>query len=165
MKDCIGLFGTCGGSKWRDPFMGNYKIRNIPFFNPQVDNWTPECAVVEAEHLAEDAIVLFHVTSETYATGSLAEVGFSILNAIKLDARRDVIVMIDNDVLPELEEKNPVAAKESKRARALVIAHLSKAKLDNVYMTRTLNDMHYLSIKLYNLYKERIALREYTCLT
>src|SRR5271156_2620325 len=90
----IGLFGTCAGSQWREPFKAAYEIEQITYFDPQVPNWTPECAVVEAEHLADDEIVLFPVTGESYGTGSLAETGFSILQAIRLDDRRDFIIMI-----------------------------------------------------------------------
>lgn len=41
---CVGLFGTCGRSKWRNPFMEKYKELGIKFFNPQVDDWKPELA-------------------------------------------------------------------------------------------------------------------------
>lgn len=95
MKLCIGLFGTCGKSTWRVPFMTRYTELGIPYFNPQVEDWKPEDAVIEAEHLADDDVILFPVTSETYATGSLAETGFSILNAVRLDDRRDFIILIE----------------------------------------------------------------------
>ena len=90
----IGMFGTCGKSRWREPFFERYQKESIEFFNPQVADWKPEDAVKEAEHLANDEVILFPVTSETYATGSLSEVGFSILQAIRLDDRRDFVVMI-----------------------------------------------------------------------
>ena len=63
---CIGLFGTCGGSKWRDEFMAAYEERGINFFNPQVADWTPECAEIEADHLVNDDVILFPVTNETF---------------------------------------------------------------------------------------------------
>ena len=80
---CIGLFGTCGNSRWRDAFIEKYKELGIAFFNPQVEDWTPDCAVEEARHLAEDRIILFPVTSETYGIGSIAETGFCVLQAIR----------------------------------------------------------------------------------
>lgn len=123
-KLCIGLFGTCGNSKWRDPFMEKYKELGIKFFNPQVEDWKPEDAAIEAEHLANDAIILFPVTSETYEIGSLSETGFSILQSIRLDDRRDFVIMIDPKPDQSLEKENAVAFKESCRARALVIQHL-----------------------------------------
>lgn len=150
----IGLFGTCGKSKWRQPFMKRYCELGIDFFNPQVDDWKPEMAVEEAKHLAEDALVLFPVTGETYATGSLAEVGFSILNAIKLDDRRDFIIMIEMQLDESLDNKE--MCKESLRARALVVQHLKKLRLPNVYIVDTLEQMLEISLELY----EAAAIRE-----
>ena len=71
----IGLFGTCGNSKWRDSFIKDYEKEGIDYYNPQVDNWKPEDAKVEAEHLANDKIILFPVTRETSGLGSLVTVG------------------------------------------------------------------------------------------
>ena len=61
----IGMFGTCGGSKWREPFIEKYEELGISYFNPQVDNWTDQNAIVEARHLAEDKVILFPITNET----------------------------------------------------------------------------------------------------
>jgi hypothetical protein len=147
-KPCIGLFGTCGGSKWRDPFMSAYSRVGIEYFNPQVDDWKPELAEIEAEHLADDKVILFPITNETYATGSLSEVGFSILNAIKLDDRRDFVILISPDLDDALKE-NAVAYKESLRSRALVKQHLMKLRLSNLYLVDTLEEMLAVSIALY----------------
>ena len=150
MKTCIGLFGTCGSSIWRKAFMREYDRLDITYFNPQVDDWKPELAKVEAEHLASDAIIVSPVTNETYATGSLAETGFSILNAIRLEARRDFVVMIDSTLKPELME-NLVMAKESIRARALVTEHLKKCPYDNIHFVSTLDDMLKVSLVLWDI--------------
>ena len=154
-KNCIGLFGTCGGSKWRDPFMAKYQELGIEYYNPQVPNWTPDCAVEEAEHLASDQIILFPITDETYATGSLAESGFSILNAIKLDDRRDFVILISPTLQEELMKKNPDTAKESLRARALVNQHLKKLNFSNLYVVETLEEMLAVSIILWDSYQVR----------
>jgi hypothetical protein len=158
MGNCIGLFGTCGNSKWRDPFISQYQELGIDFFNPLVDNWKPEDAVEEAKHLAEDNIILFPITNETYAVGSLSEVGFGVLNAIKLDDRRDFVVMIDQKLTDELM-KDIDRAKESLRARALVLQHLKAQNLPNVYHVDTLEEMKEVSIAIFesNLVKEKIA--------
>lgn len=112
----IGLFGTCGQSRWREPFIAEYKNRNINYYNPQVDNWSPENAIEEAKHLTEDEIILFPITNETYGLGSLSEVGFSILNVINLNKRRSFIVFIDdnvNETLINKEKQNESFKKES----------------------------------------------------
>jgi hypothetical protein len=149
---CVGLFGTCGGSKWREPFMKKYVRLGINFFNPQVDDWKPELAEIEAEHLANDRVILFPITSETYATGSLAESGFSILQAIRLDDRRQFVIMIE-DFLDDALMENEVAAKESLRARALVIQHLKKLRLSNLHVVNSLDDMLKVSIQLFGAEK------------
>lgn len=156
---CVGLFGTCGGSKWRSPFMERYQKEGIPFFNPQVDDWKPEDAIKEAKHLASDAVILFPITSETYGTGSLAETGFSILNAIKLDDRRDFVILIAQKLDDALD--NAVARKESLRARALVKEHLKKLRLANLYVVDTLDEMLEISITLFRAAEMREPLRRF----
>ncbi len=148
----IGLFGTCGGSRWREPFEHSYTQNGITSFNPQVDDWDPSMAELEAEHLAQDEIILFPITNETYATGSLAETGFSILQAIRLDDRRDFVIMIDAELSESLME-NEIAAKESLRARALVKEHLKKLRLSNLFVVDSLNEMLEVSLALYRAAK------------
>jgi len=159
MSTTIGLFGTCGKSTWRNKFMAEYDKQEIVYFNPQKDDWKPEDAQIEAEHLCNDEILLFPVTNETFAFGSLAETGFSILQAIKLNQRREIIVMIDPDVdIEEMAKASMITAmeyqaqrKESIRARALVIAHLKKLDYPNVWIVKNLENMLKLSLHLHAL--------------
>jgi hypothetical protein len=160
MKLCIGLFGTCGSSNWREPFIIGYIANKIEFFNPQVDDWKPELAAIEAEHLAEDGIILFPITSETYGLGSLSEVGFSILNAIQLDKMREFCVLIEQKLDEKLIE-NKVLAKESMRARALVYQHLKKLRLPNLYLVDTMDEMRDISLSLYDVMKIKIPLQRF----
>lgn len=146
-KPTIGLFGTCGNSQWREPFITKYKQLGIQFFNPQVKDWKPELAAVEAQHLANDKIILFPITNETYATVALSEVGFLVLNAIKPDDRKSFVVMIQEDLNPELND--PIAREESLRARVLVLEHLRHLRLSNLYIVDTLEEMLDISLKLY----------------
>jgi len=154
------MFGTCGGSTWREPMIEKFKEQGIDYFNPQVSNWTPDCAIAEADHLAEDAIILFPVTGETTGVGSLSEVGFSILNAIRLDNQRDFVIMIEPDLTDALKETIPPAqAKESIRARALVNKHLEKLRLSNLYIVSSFDEMYEVSVSLYNAAKIRLPLQ------
>ena len=150
---CVGLFGTCGTTTWRREFIDAYDNLAIAYYNPQVDEWKPELAQLEARHLVEDDIVLFPVTAQTYGTGSLAETGFSILQVLHsvqhAQSHRKVIVYIDPGLDAELVAQNPVAAKESTRARALVAAHLGQIQDPNVYVVDSMQAMLALSIKLY----------------
>lgn len=151
-KLCIGLFGTCGDSQWREPFVNTYNDLGIIFYNPQVDDWTPDCAVEEAEHLANDRIILLPITSETYGFGSLSEVGFSLLNAIRLDDRRDFVTLIDLKLDTDLM-KDKAQAKESLNSRALVYQHLKKLRLPNLYLVEDLNQMLSVSVLLWKAAK------------
>jgi len=151
------MFGTCGNTTWRkEMFIPAYEqnglVNGVDFFNPQVDDWKPELAQIEAEHLAEDSILLLPVTKETYGTGSLAETGFSILQALKFDDRRDLVILID-ETLEDSLMADKVQAKESLRARALVKQHLKKLAYTNLYVVDTLEEMRDLSIKIYQSQK------------
>ncbi len=148
----IGLFGTCGSSTWRNRFINTYNELGYQYFNPQKDDWCEEDAQIEAEHLASDQIILFPVTSETYATGSLSEVGFSILSAIKLNDQRSIVVFVDQSLDDNLKSDS-VAYKESTRARALIVQHLKKIALANVYLVDSLEQMLDVSVQLYKLHK------------
>lgn len=147
---CIGLFGTCGSSTWRADFIQVYDAAKIRYFNPQVSDWKPEYADIEAEHLKRDEIILFPVTSETYGTGSLAEVGFSIIQAINANLNRYIVVMIAPD-MDEALKADETAYKESLRARRLVTAHLKANPHPNVFVVDNLDDMLELSLSLLNV--------------
>ena len=144
----IGLFGTCGGSTWRDPFMAAYARNGIGYFNPQVDDWTTEMAEIEAQHLVEDDIILFPVTGETAGLGSLAETGFSMFQAMKTNMNRYFVFMVDDECDP-LKVLDPVLTKESRRARALVRAHLRKNQHPNVFVCGDLDQMLLVSLMLH----------------
>jgi hypothetical protein len=150
MKNVIGLFGVCGNTTWREGFMAEYAELGIEFYNPQVADWKPELAQIEAEHLVTDSVVLFPITSETYALGSLAETGFSALATYRALGARSLIVLVDAGVTDALKAENPTLAKESIRARALVKAHLSKVDHPNVHIVDTMEEMLELSIAIYN---------------
>ena len=159
----VGMFGTCGGSQWRAPFIKAFEAKGIEYFNPQVDDWDESFAPIEAEHLVEDEIILFPVTSETYGTGSLAEVGFSINQAIRSNNERFVVVFVDPTVDAKLKEENAVLAKDSVRSRALVVAHLRKqaSSYPNVYVVESLDKMYEVSFRLYDAMKAMRAAREF----
>ena len=156
----IGLFGTCGDSKWREPFKETYNHQSgIKYFDPVVPNWTPECSKIEAEHLASDDIILFPVTKETYGLGSLGETGFSILYAINMSITRYVVAMIED--LGENLKENMELYKESVKMRALVRAHLAKVQHDNVFIVENLDQMLYVSVVLAKIINQMSVLNEF----
>jgi hypothetical protein len=127
--------------------MSKYDELGYCYFNPQVEDWDPSLAEIEAKHLADDELILFPVTAETFGLGSLGEVGFSVLSAIKLDDRRDLIILIE--AKPDESLKDDPRFIESVKMRALVKQHLKKQRLTNVYLVETLDEMLELSLVLY----------------
>lgn len=145
----VGLFGTCGGSAWRAPFMQLLAAHGVPYFNPQVENWTPELADIEAWHLANDRLILFPVTDETFGFGSLAETGFSLQSALALNDSRFVVLHIAPEVSEALKAAHPEQAEASRRARKLALAHLAHVRHPNVFVASSLQDMLAKTMKLY----------------
>lgn len=64
------LGGTCANSKWRDELI---PILKINYFNPVVEDWTPECMEEEIKQRETCDFVLYTLT-RTYSTYSIAEV-------------------------------------------------------------------------------------------
>jgi len=138
----IGLFGTCGSSKWREPFINEYEKNGIDFFNPQVaeGTWSPGMVADENKHLIEDDIILFPVTSETTGQGSLAEIGFSIASALRANKHRYFIFMIDD--LCNDPSASVAQIVESNRSRKLVKSKLQEiANNNNIFLVDDLENM------------------------
>jgi len=65
------LGGTCNGSTWRDDLI---VVIDVDYFNPVVEDWTPECQ--ELEEIEKDTqcnIHLYVITSDMTGTFSIAE--------------------------------------------------------------------------------------------
>jgi len=65
------LGGTCNNSTWRDALTPMLKI---DFFNPVVDDWTPECMTEEVRQRQTCDYCLYVITSEMVGVYSIAEV-------------------------------------------------------------------------------------------
>lgn len=69
------LGGTCNNSKWRDELIPLLEEHNIPYFNPVVEDWTPECQEIEEDEKNNKCGVhLYVITEEMLGTYSIAEV-------------------------------------------------------------------------------------------
>lgn len=73
-KLTVFLGGTCAGSTWRDELVEKLDTTKVDAFNPVVDDWTPECQVIEDEHKQNDDVVLFVLTPESKSIYSWVEV-------------------------------------------------------------------------------------------
>lgn len=151
----IGLFGTCGSSTWRTAFVSAFDQQSIPFFNPQLPEgvWTPDRAdeFVQAENknLKSNDIVLFPVTDETTGQGSLAEIGFSVMDTIRNLNGRKLIVLVDLDC--KCPKSTPAQIEESKRSRVLVRSKVADEAFvnPNVFLVDSIEEMYELTFKLY----------------
>lgn len=64
------LGGTCNNSTWRDELIPKL---TIDYFNPVVDDWTPECVEKEWEEKSNSDILLYVITPQLTGTFSIAE--------------------------------------------------------------------------------------------
>ena len=65
------LGGTCNESTWRDELI---KLLKIEYFNPVVDDWTPECMAEEIRQREICDFVLYIITPKMTGVYSIAEV-------------------------------------------------------------------------------------------
>jgi hypothetical protein len=124
LRDEVGLFGTCGtpASTWReDIFIPALQRRGLKFYNPQLgpNEWKPEMASIEADHLANDEVIVFPISKETHGYGSLGEAGWAILGALMRGQKLGIYI--------EEDESMP---KPAKRARALFKALATQLQKD-----------------------------------
>jgi len=71
MKNKVFLGGTRNGSMWRDELI---PLLKIDYFNPVVDDWTPECQDIEIEEKEKFCnIHLYVITKEMVGVFSIAE--------------------------------------------------------------------------------------------
>lgn len=155
----VGLFGTCGDSTFRQElFIPRYEELGIDYFNPQVDDWKPEFAEVEADHLAYDTVQCWPVLGSTYGSGSLAEQGYAIASSLRAASPlpKFVIPMIEMELSDELTDD--VARKESLRARKLAATHMANNASPNIFMAESLEDMLEISTVLHGVAKNLVEL-------
>ena len=68
------LGGTCNESKWRNMMMVFLHEKGLEYFNPVVDDWTPDCMVEELRQREQCDYVLYVITPEMTGVYSIAEV-------------------------------------------------------------------------------------------
>jgi hypothetical protein len=153
-QPCVGLFGTCGDSTFRQElFIPEYERLGIDYFNPQVEDWRPELADIESDHLAYDVVQCWPVLSSTYGAGSLAEQGYSIASSLRAPSPlpKFIIPLIELSLDDSLDDE--VARQESLRARKLAITHLMNSESPYIYPVESLEEMLAVSISLYSAAK------------
>ena len=127
--------------------MAKYAELGIEFFNPMVDNWHPGLVAEEASHLANDEIILFPILGWSYGVGSLSEMGFGPLKAMRQNKNRSFVFLIETEMHERLDD--PDRVKDSVRARKLLLGHLAELDAHNIYVVNSLDEMLETSIKLH----------------
>jgi len=77
MENKVFLGGTCGDSTWRGELTPLLSTQNttVNYFNPVVEDWTPECQAQEEEEKNQQCnIHLYVITSQMSGVYSIAEV-------------------------------------------------------------------------------------------
>ena len=71
----IFLGGTCAGNDWRPEFIHHIQGSDVEYFNPVVEDWTPECQAIEEEEKNRKCnIHLYVLTPEMQGVYSIAEI-------------------------------------------------------------------------------------------
>lgn len=70
MKNKVFLGGTCADTPWRNELIPNLKV---DYFNPVVEDWTPDCQEEERKQKSESNIHLYVITKEMTGVFSIAE--------------------------------------------------------------------------------------------
>jgi len=82
MKNKIFLGGTCAETTWRNELIN--KLNGIEYFNPVVEDWTPECQAIEIHEKEFECNIHFYcITKEMQGVFSIAEVVDSVHNKSK----------------------------------------------------------------------------------
>ncbi|GAB5358334.1 hypothetical protein AAMO2058_000448500 [Amorphochlora amoebiformis] len=69
------LGGSCNPTTWRaDIVIPKLERHGIPYYNPQVDEWTPELVPIEAKAKDEAGLLFFVIDGATNAVASMMEV-------------------------------------------------------------------------------------------
>ena len=70
----IFLGGTCNESTWRERLILKLDLKKIDYFNPVVDDWTPECQAEEIKQRETCDYCLYVITPKMTGVYSIAEV-------------------------------------------------------------------------------------------
>ncbi len=68
------LGGSCHPTTWRrDIAIPVCEARSVTYYNPQIDDWTPDLVSVEAKAKEESSVLFFVIDNRTRAIGSMLE--------------------------------------------------------------------------------------------
>jgi hypothetical protein len=113
LLNLVGWYGsTHAAAMWRKAaeFLAVFRRAGVAGFDPQIEGWDPAYAAVEAEVLADAAVIVIRLENHELVNGSLgsiAEVGLALTSAALRG--QVVIVSIEDNLLASLNEPGAVA--------------------------------------------------------
>ena len=113
LLNLVGWYGsTHAAAMWRKAgeFLAVFKKEGVPGFDPQIDNWDPAYAEVEAEILATASVIVIRLENKELLNGSLgsiAEVGMALTSAALRG--QIVIVSFEDGLLTSLNNPSAIA--------------------------------------------------------
>ena len=87
------LGGTCNGSDWREKAEKIFDSAGIGYYNPVVEDWTPECQEEELKQREECDFCLYVITPKMTGVYSIAEV----VDDSNKRPEKTIFVVIDAD--------------------------------------------------------------------
>lgn len=102
------LGGTCSNSTWRSELIPKLVAEGIAFFNPVVEDWTPECQAEEYDQKDNECGAhLYVITKEMLGVFSIAEAVLSACSKGKV-----CLFQVVPDGFDEVQIKSFVAVAE-----------------------------------------------------
>ena len=145
MKKVVGLFGTCGASKWReDVVIPILEKAGVAYFNPVVAEWNDEAQRNEVDHSANDQVVVMAITGETSGIASMAELGWQVATA---ESRGQSVVIFLEDMPNDLKDETGASLRINK-ARALIRKYIQNHDSPKVVLASNLEEVAQLAVKL-----------------
>mmetsp|Transcript_16315 Transcript_16315/g.26480 ORF Transcript_16315/g.26480 Transcript_16315/m.26480 type:complete len:622 (-) Transcript_16315:169-2034(-) len=133
-KRKVFLGGSCNPTTWRkDIAIPKLKQCHIPYYNPQVDEWTPDLVEIEAKEKETAGILFFVIDNKTNAVASMLEVVELATAGRQLVA---VIQLIDENS-QKAKELEPAVRKDLNRGRAYAF---DTARRYGVPLFKNIND-------------------------
>ena len=109
----VGWFGsTHASAMWRkaDEFLAVFQDKQVPGFDPQIDDWNPAFATTEAEIMAQASVIIIRLENNELLNGSLgsiAETGLALTSAALRG--QIIIISIEDKLLTTLDEPGAIA--------------------------------------------------------
>lgn len=113
------LGGTCNNSTWRDKLIPFLEKQGVEYFNPVVDNWTPECQAEEERQKKICDVHLYLITPFISGYFSIAEAIQSSMDPTK----RTIFTFIPEDGNPEQPTKFTQSQIKSLLAVGNLVSH------------------------------------------